>query len=251
MTSDTSRLHYLLQAYAFGRLTEEEMDELSTAALDDDEVFEAMAEADTHRRYVSDTGVRNRLLKVIEVVGEDKRRGWRNLSLLWHPLSLAVVASVIAVAIFVQPQPDSKQLPSGVKSDPSSQTAQRLFELPLQPNPGVRIRPPQWQGTAVREGTILSLTLDLERSLAVFVAQKMPDGRTRWISPASLSDSADHIAGLVEIRFDAYPPWSSLGANKEVAIRIATTESGADFRLSNTSIPSGLYEVRYAIEDQK
>lgn len=246
----SERLEYLVQAYAFGRLTPGEMQELTAAALDDDAVFAAMASADSQRRFLADSSTRAAVLRGVEPARG--QTGWllAQFATLWRPLPVAAACAALLAAVFYfrREVPGPDQIPAGL-TESASETARVVFRIPMVEGAGVSIEPAQWMGGTVPEGDPLRLEVRLDAPGAVFAAQLLPDGKARWVIPARLSEDGDRPRGLAAFAFDASPPGQSPG---ELVLRVLVTDPGADPRLPNFArAPRLVREIRYRVEARR
>ncbi|HJT89908.1 MAG TPA: hypothetical protein VJ732_18685, partial [Bryobacteraceae bacterium] len=85
----------LLGGYAAGNLTEEERQALCEAALDDQEMFDAVAREDVLREALDDAAARGRLLAAL---GELKHAWYKR----WIPVAVAAAVAGLVLAIVWQ-----------------------------------------------------------------------------------------------------------------------------------------------------
>jgi hypothetical protein len=86
----------LLGGYATGTLTDAEQEALFAAALDDQELFDALAREQSLREVLRDPGVKAELLAALD----DRPKAWWS----WRPAAVLAVAGLAAVAVVVLPQ---------------------------------------------------------------------------------------------------------------------------------------------------
>lgn len=87
----------LLGGYAAGNLTEEERKALCEAAVDDQEIFDALAREDVLREALEDPAARGRLLAAL---GEPKHAWYKR----WIPVAMAAAVAGLVLAIVWQRQ---------------------------------------------------------------------------------------------------------------------------------------------------
>ena len=104
----------LLGGYATGTLTEAEQEALFAAALDDQELFDALAQEQSLRETLRDPAVKAELLAALD----DRPRQWWN----WRPAAVLAVAGLAAVAVLmVRQQAPAPAIVAEVKA-PAPQT---------------------------------------------------------------------------------------------------------------------------------
>ena len=246
----SERVEYLVQAYAFGRLTPGEMQELTEAALDNDAVFAAMASADAQRRFLADATTRDAILRRVELV-PDQHGWWASLLAGWRkPLPLAATCALLIATVVIYQRDSSApdQTPTGLDGG-AAPGARELFRLPLVENAGISIEPEPWFGATVPEGGPLQLRIHIDKPGAIFVAQLLPDGKARWVIPARLSEDGDRPPGLNTFVFDASLPAPVRQPRAGIVLRVIVTNPGIDPRLPPfTAAPRLVREIRYRVE---
>lgn len=134
MTRDPKRL---LGGYATDSLTEEERAELLRAALDDQELFDAVLENEGLRELLESPGARNEVLAALErPTAWERARAWLGRPATFGHLATAVAVLVVAVVgyrVFQAEAPDSRIAAARRQAEASTlpdATIQRLSTLP-------------------------------------------------------------------------------------------------------------------------
>lgn len=113
----------LLGGYTTGNLTESERSALLAAALDDQELFDALARAQPLADLLADPGARARLLAAL---AEPQRRSWLRL---WPALAASAALAAIVLAVLWVPRAGRHEAPKPV------QVAEARKETPPSPAP--------------------------------------------------------------------------------------------------------------------
>jgi hypothetical protein len=121
-------IHKLLGGYATGTLTPEEQQILFEAALEDQELFDALAREQALREVLDDPAARAQLLAAVDDVPVPWYRRW------WRPVPMAALATALAVVTIVAVR-ESSRPPRPVRAK---------LELPAVPRaaPSAPILPP-------------------------------------------------------------------------------------------------------------
>lgn len=104
------RAEHLLGGYATGTLTPEERERLFRAAMQDQQLFDALADEEALRELLSDPAVRERLVAVLSSEPAARPRGLA--SWLWRPWPMAAAASLAGlslVGVYLSVRPESKK----------------------------------------------------------------------------------------------------------------------------------------------
>ena len=126
----------LLGGYAFGTLTPDEQGELRRAALDDQEIFDALVDDEALREALADPAVRRELLEALErPTLRDRLRRWLHQPATLGHLSAATAVMFVAFVSWqlVAPVPIRGTFASGTapKATPPTDVRMALFGLPL------------------------------------------------------------------------------------------------------------------------
>jgi hypothetical protein len=242
----------LLSGYSAGILTKEERQELFRAALEDQEVYDALASEQPLRTLLEQPAVRRELLEALE------RRGWGERLTGWLASSRPMLAGVTAVfvtavaAFFLlrQSPPPSMPQPTGSPWSPGGGTAwpgmfpidrrhqrrervdllRRLFSLPLRQPFAVQLsldRPGQTPRYQV--GQAMRITFEVERESDVLILEKRPDGAVMEIFPAGPNVLSRLPAGVAQsVPPASLPPLPVTGPEGRRSLRLIAVPSGVD-----------------------
>jgi hypothetical protein len=163
----------LLGGHAFGSLTDEERRELYGAALEDQAMFDELAEQEPIRELLADRAVRKDLLEVLDTPTiADKLRAFLQRPATWA--DLAVTASLLAVALVATHflSLGRVDVPRAASASPALLRA--LFDL--------RAGEPTGDELRVEPGR---LRFRVERDAQVIVASRTPAGAFVQLFPGS------------------------------------------------------------------
>jgi hypothetical protein len=193
MTRDPKRL---LGGYATDSLTEEERSELLRAALDDQELFDAVLENEGLRELLESPGARNELLAALErPTAWERVRAWFGRPATFGHLATAVAVLVVAVAgsqVLFRGTPEGQRRAASsplVAPPVSPATRARLLALPERVAPPAKLELDA-DDARVRSGEALVLRVSVPAPARVLVIGERPDGSSAQIFPASGSPPA-------------------------------------------------------------
>jgi hypothetical protein len=243
-----------VQAWVFGKLTQEEQAALMKQALDDQDLFEELLEASAQHDLLQNPIYRSRLLRTLDQT--EKRSGW---SAVWawmnRPASRLALAGVTAAVIAILIWRGGGSGDGGFKDQPativtdSATDLGTFFTLPLRNKLGLRIdlnRTP----AEFHPGELIRATLRLRAPAAVFVLRRQSDGQTRMMFPVDLAASADLPAGDTEIVFDPLPPTTDVTVREAVRLRVLALPAGTDLRRNSIDWSKvGSYSVQEVTYD--
>ena len=180
----------LLAGYATDTLTEEERRELLRAALDDQELFDALVEEDGLRDLLQDPAARQELLAVLEQpTAWERVRAWfeREATLL----DLAAIAAVAVAAIVgygllsLQPTPLRAPVAAArpVGSALSARHVAALLRLPEQPLVPAGIEVVNRPQAAFAPGETMQLRVSLRAPARIAILEEAPGGSMSQLWP--------------------------------------------------------------------
>lgn len=250
------RAQHLLQGYAYGTLTRAELQELSVAALDDEDLFAQMAHADEQRQILAVPGVREEALRIVRQSAEPEL-SWRDRLAAWfRPGTLLPAAAVamLVMVLIVKYKPwdrGDKHSQTDVNNQLYQPEARAVADLqPAAAGPAFTISSEPWMNSTVTEATNISFRVQLAAAAALVVVQQMPDGRARFVYPESLTEPVDLTAGEHRIALEASPPGSGIAGN--IRLVVAAFEPSTDVRLPDVSLDQARgrmtrREISYAV----
>jgi len=195
----------LLGGQAFGTLTDEERRELYAAALEDQEIFDALAEQEPLRELLADRAVRNELLDTLDRPSLVERvRAALRRPATWGDLATAAATLVVAVVATQLLMPRSVEAPHAASA--RAPLLRALFDLPLRQVVGDELR---------IEGK--RITFRVQREAQVIVATQAPNGAvvqlfpepggtTRVAAGVAVSMARPRGVGEHRVRLVAFPP---------------------------------------------
>lgn len=161
----------LLGGHAFGTLTDEERDELLAAALEDQDLFDTLADQGPLRELMADRAVRNELLEALERPSFMERvRAVLRRPATWADLAAATATMLVVVGLTHLLWPRAVQAPRIAAARPAVLRA--LFELPVQRGVGADLR--------VEADRIV---FRVEQDAQVIVPAQEPDGLITQVFP--------------------------------------------------------------------
>ena len=176
----------LLGGHVFGTLTKEEQRELHRAALDDQEVFDALANDESLREALADPAARRELLEVLErPTLKERMLAWLHQPATLGHLSVATAVMFVAFVSWqlVAPQPIRGVLAGATAPAPQGAAPAHLrialFTLPLR-----TVIPASIQGEPP------AFRLAVTAAARALVIEKTPDGRVEQLFPAPGGGSA-------------------------------------------------------------
>jgi len=203
----------LLGGHAFGTLTKEEERELQRAALEDQEVFDALMDDEPLREVLADPAVRRELLGVLErPTLLDRLRSFLHQPATLGHLSVATAVMFVSFVCWqlVAPQP-LRSIQAGAPAAASAgggpaDLRAALFTLPLRTGIPVRL-----------EGQAPAFRLTVSAPARALVVEKKPNGSFEQLFPApgggsvvnpraGISFTASGGAGVHRIRILLCPP---------------------------------------------
>jgi hypothetical protein len=155
MTSDQARK--LLGGYATNSLTEAERKALFEAALDDQELFDALQQEEALKELLADPASRSQIQRALTQAPVPRPTAWWSRAWLWGGVAGAVAAAVlIVIAIRPTQQPKYQVARVAPPAPPtvSAEQAQPAAPAPAQPKPKFRkltAPPPKPSDSALRE----------------------------------------------------------------------------------------------------
>ena len=155
MTSDQARK--LLGGYATNSLTEAERKALFEAALDDQELFDALQQEEALKELLADPASRSQIQQALTEAPVPRPTAWWSRAWLWGGVAGAVAAAVlIVIAIRPTQQPKYQVARVAPPAPPtvSAEQAQPAAPAPAQPKPKFRkltAPPPKPSDSALRE----------------------------------------------------------------------------------------------------
>ena len=193
----------LLGGHAFGTLTDEERSELLAAALEDQALFDALADQEPLRELLADRAVRNELLAALErpTLVERLRAALRRPA-TWADLAAATAAVLVVVALAHSLWPTAVQAPRMAAARPALLRA--LFDLPPQRGVAAELH--------VEANRIL---FRVEQDAQVIVLVQDSNGATTQVFPqpgdgarvkAGVALSVPRPASAARIRLVVLPP---------------------------------------------
>ena len=209
---NAERTEELIQAYALGRLTPSELQDLSAAALEDADLFARMASADYERRVLSDPQTRQEALSIVRSALHSPISWRERFQSLFRPeilLSVAACVAALVVAVVYQSnrQQNTTYVMTSIGGAATTAQAKRVSELSTAgPGPSFGYSRAEWMGKNVRQGSLLSIQVKLDTAASFFVVQVLPDETARFVFPSELSETANLAAGEHKLSFDASPP---------------------------------------------
>ena len=244
-----------VQAFAFGKLTEDEATTLAGLALDDQRVFDELFEAIEQRELLADFAFRQRLIRALESSSDRPRLlTWVTAHPGWATFGGVLTAAALVFLLFIPlhrpgDQPDGS-LPATISTNPS-QGLDAYFRLRVHPSTKVVFAVDR-QPSSYHMGEIVHATIHVGQPAAVFVLCQRPGGETRMVFPSGLSDSPDLNAGEISIAFDPVPPNITLERRESVFVRYIAVPRGTDIRFQTIdwkalpfwSIGETSYDVR-------
>jgi len=170
----------LLGGYATGTLTEAEQDALFAAALDDQELFDALAREQSLREVLGDPAVKAELLAVLD---ERPRRWWN-----WRPAAVLALAGIAALAlVIVRPKAPPLATIAEVKaplasapSPPPVIAEQGIEPRPASPSAKRAASPRRVSAETVQEGKIIAVPQEKPS----FERQRAPSAVAGAVAPA-------------------------------------------------------------------
>jgi hypothetical protein len=189
--SDPTRL---LGGYATDTLTEAERRELLMAALDDQEVFDAVLAEDGLRELLEAPGARRQVLSALErPTWWERARAWLQRPATWADLAVlaaTLVVGVVGYRVFLGTAPQEGGRPAAARPAPVVAPAILAHLLAL---PAHEARPAGLEregGTAeqanrVAPGETLELRATLRGPARILVVEERPDGEAVQVFPAA------------------------------------------------------------------
>jgi len=214
---NSDQIQALLNAYEFGKLSEDEHQILMNAALDNPAVFEQLWHATRHREYLSNSNVRQKLAAAC--LQEPKAKSWLSS---WQ-LRLGVpMAAAAALAIFLTVRPavvtpigEPKMVPmSSPPAAKSISSADVLFATPL---PSTPISELQFEDL----GPSLRFTATLPLSATLFIFRRLSGQSPELVWPPDANSTAAPPGGKLQLTFDK---------TTDVQFRVFVSLRGADLR---------------------
>jgi hypothetical protein len=200
MTGDPKRL---LGGYATDTLTEDERRELLRAAMDDQELFDALLEEEGIRELLESPGARQEVLAALEKpTGWQRVRGWFVRPATFADLVAVAATLVVAFAgyqVFLPGSPDggrrAASRPTAAPVSPA--TLAHLLALPQRQAVPASVELEVDSAEAalgVRPGEVLALRVSLRAPARVLLIAEGPDG-----SPVQVYPAAGEPPALVEV----------------------------------------------------
>lgn len=234
------RAQHLLQGYAYGELSREELQELSAAALDNDDLFMQMAEADDQRRILAVPGVREEALRLLRQAPAPQLSWRERLNAWFRPGALlpAAAMAMLAIVLLVKYKPWERgdiHTPTDVQNQLFQKEAQDVAGLqPSGAGPGFTVSTEPWMNSTLEEGAAISFRVQLAEPASLVVVQQMPDGRARFVYPQSSIQPVEHNAGEHRIALETSPPGS--GITGTVRLIVTAFDPAMDVRVTGANL---------------